>query len=523
MDSFKLDNFKLESFKVESYSDVAALFSKALHLGIENFPLVAAAVIGWVLSLLVYRRFLSPIAHVPGPALASVTRIWHMYAIYTGKQNLTFLDLHEKHGHFVRIAPNEVSVTHPEAIKKLILTPQYKGNWYGIARVPDKRFRFALSVLDPKEKVEMSKQLASAYTMSNVLRSEEQISTLISKLLGWVSNYADTKRPMDLDKFITFTAFDIVGQLVFSKEFGFLEQGIDIDDTIHLQLGFNCYVAIAGFIQWLHFLLVANPLVTYLDIIPTNLLVKTSNRALKERSANPEVGFDFLAHWLKTHKANPKKLSYKDVQAATMANIGAGSDTISCALQSFVYHMIRHPNAWTRVRAEIDAAQQEGLCQDAVISYADAQKLSFLQACIKEALRIFHPVTMGTQRVVPKEGIVIGVKPFPAGTTLSLNTFSMNLSTDVWGPDARVFNPDRWIEGDTLEMTKKFLPFSGGIGVCVGQNLAKIELSKILSTLVRDYDIRPVDPKQDWSYSAYFSTVPEQWPVYIEKRKSTAA
>jgi cytochrome P450 len=122
--------------------------------------------------------------------------------------------------------------------------------------------------------------------------------------------------------------------------------------------------------------------------------------------------------------------------------------------------MIRHPNAWTRVRAEIDAAQQEGLCQDAVISYADAQKLSFLQACIKEALRIFHPVTMGTQRVVPKEGIVIGGKPFPAGTTLSLNTFSMNLSTDVWGPDARVFNPDRWIEGDTLEMTKKFLPVS---------------------------------------------------------------
>lgn len=139
----------------------------------------------------------------------------------------------------------------------------------------------------------------------------------------------------------------------------------------------------------------------------------------------------------------------------------AGSDTVSCGLQAFVYYMIRHPNAWARVRQEIDdAGAKQGICKDAVISYADAQQLPFFQACIKEALRIFHPVTMGTPRVVPKGGIVIGERWFPAGTTVSFNTFSANLSQEVWGPDAKTFNPDRWMAENTSSLDKVFVPVS---------------------------------------------------------------
>lgn len=101
------------------------------------------------------------------------------------------------------------------------------------------------------------------------------------------------------------------------------------------------------------------------------------------------------------------------------------------------------------------------MCEDRVVSYEDAKKLPYLQACIKEALRVFHPVSMGTPRVVPKGGITIGEQTFPAGTTLSLNTFSMNLSQDLWGPDAREFKPERWMAEDTAAMEKLFIPVSG--------------------------------------------------------------
>lgn len=122
--------------------------------------------------------------------------------------------------------------------------------------------------------------------------------------------------------------------------------------------------------------------------------------------------------------------------------------------------MIRHPNAWQRARAEIDAAGIEGLA-----SYADAQKLPFLQACIKEALRIFGPASMGLPRVVPKEGLTIDNRTLPEGTIVSVNIWVIHYSKEIWGPDAREFNPDRWFREDKASLEKYFIPVSACQGI----------------------------------------------------------
>lgn len=84
--------------------------------------------------------------------------------------------------------------------------------------------------------------------------------------------------------------------------------------------------------------------------------------------------------------------------------------------------MIRTPGTWARARAEIDAAQQKGLCRDRVISYADAQQLPYMQACFKEGTRVFSILGMGHARVVPPgDGITIGSRTFAPGTTLSVH------------------------------------------------------------------------------------------------------
>ena len=70
-----------------------------------------------------------------------------------------------------------------------------------------------------------------------------------------------------------------------------------------------------------------------------------------------------------------------------------------------------------------------------------------------------------------------------------------------------------------LTMTK----FQWGLGYasCPGQHIAKIEMSKLGATLVRDYNFRQVDRKQDWQWKAYFTIVQHSWPVYVEKRESS--
>ncbi|KAF4461647.1 Pisatin demethylase [Fusarium albosuccineum] len=480
--------------------------------------LAAAGVVG-LLSLLIWRRYLSGISDIPGPFAASFTRLWHMNRILKGDQNLELVRLHEKHGHFVRVSYDEVSVTHPDAIKKILLAPLHKGNWYKIHALPDYRFQSPMSTTDPKKKVEKSKYIASAYTVSSVLRSEEHIGRAFESFLDWLDKYASEKKPMDINKFISYATFDVIGEIVFSKQFGFLEKGDDIGNAIENSLALNAYIAVAGYFRWINIALLANPVVTWLSIMPMGHLFNTTAAVLADREKNPETRFDAISYWFKQHKQHPDKLTIREINTQALAAVGAGSDTVACGIQSFIYHMIHHPNAWERAHAEVEEAVKKGLCQDRVVSYADSQQLPFVQACVKEALRIFGPVPMGLPRIAPKGGLTIGDRTLPEGTIVSVSPWAIHHSKELWGEDAHEFNPDRWLEADAAAKEKYWVPFGAGYGSCPGQNVAKIELAKITATLVRDYDIKQVDSKQEWKWKAYFTVVPHSWPVYIKRRQ----
>lgn len=47
--------------------------------------------------------------------------------------------------------------------------------------------------------------------------------------------------------------------------------------------------------------------------------------------------------------------------------------------------------------------------------------------------------------------------------------------------------------------------------------MAKIELSKLAASIIRDYTTRQADPQQEWSYEAYFNIIPHSWPVYVDR------
>lgn len=64
-----------------------------------GLPFQAAVLIGTIIVLTVTRRrFFSPISSIPGPFLSSITRLWHLKQIASGKQNLKLIEQHDKHG-----------------------------------------------------------------------------------------------------------------------------------------------------------------------------------------------------------------------------------------------------------------------------------------------------------------------------------------------------------------------------------------------------------------------------------------
>lgn len=171
-----------------------------------------------------------------------------------------------------------------------------------------------------------------------------------------------------------------------------------------------------------------------------------------------------------------------------------------------MYYLIRHPNAWQRIRDEIDNARKEGRCQDQIITDDDAAKLPFLQANIKEALRIFAPVPskqpvsmisiiyymthiflVGLPRIVPKGGIKFDDTLFPEGVVVSCNPYVLHTSKDLWGPDAAEYNPDRWFGPNAATLERFFCPWGAGWASCPGQYMARIQMSKMAVSLATLY------------------------------------
>lgn len=188
--------------------------------------------------------------------------------------------------------------------------------------------------------------------------------------------------------------------------------------------------------------------------MPASMLWRTGSGKSSHGSSELPRGLTRTHRYL---EQNPDRMMAREIQSAAANTVAAGADTVACGLQAFVYHMIRRPDIWELVRKEIDDAGGT----KRVISYADAQGLPVLQACIKEALRIFSPVSMGLPRVAGKGGLTVGGRTFPEGTTVSVNAWVIHQSREIWGPDAREFRPERWLKGDvSAPWEKYYMPVS---------------------------------------------------------------
>ena len=74
----------------------------------------------------------------------------------------------------------------------------------------------------------------------------------------------------------------------------------------------------------------------------------------------------------------------------------------------------------------------------------------------------------------------------------------MGRSTSIWGPTAREFNPDRWINTKTPS-SFEYPAFHAGPRMCLGKNLAELEGVFVLVSLYQKYQISAI-PNQSVSY-----------------------
>lgn len=165
----------------------------------------------------------------------------------------------------------------------------------------------------------------------------------------------------------------------------------------------------------------------------------------------------------------------------------AGSDTSATAIRATLLHVITNPAVHARLLAEIAAATD---ASRPVISDAQARDLPYLQAVIKEGLRIFPPVAGLMAKEVPTAGDVWDGRFIPGGTRVGWSVWAMFRREETWGRDSEEFRPERWMlaeDGGTCASAERLremeavvdFVFSYGRYQCLGRPVAVMELNKI--------------------------------------------
>jgi cytochrome P450 len=132
------------------------------------------------------------------------------------------------------------------------------------------------------------------------------------------------------------------------------------------------------------------------------------------------------------------------------------------------YYLCKNPACYSRVITEIDDLDRAGMLSEPV-SFAEANKMRYLQACMKEAMRMHPAVGQLLERVVPEGGAALSGHWLPQGTVVGVNPWVPSRDKWTYGKDAHAYRPERWLEADAAQlklMERNFLAVSAPL-LCV--------------------------------------------------------
>lgn len=163
------------------------------------------------------------------------------------------------------------------------------------------------------------------------------MDAVLQRLLAWMDGAAESREPFELSRFLSYAAYDITGEVTFSRTFGFIDQGRDIGGAIATNEAMELFFSVFGFYRWVSYA-ACNPLTTWLGVLPVGYMGKIARAALAERRLSPDSRFDIAQHWfraLESPTPPPEGVRWDEnrLAAAAFANLAAGSDTVSCAIQ----------------------------------------------------------------------------------------------------------------------------------------------------------------------------------------------
>ncbi|KAL7152797.1 hypothetical protein ABFS83_04G122800 [Erythranthe nasuta] len=170
----------------------------------------------------------------------------------------------------------------------------------------------------------------------------------------------------------------------------------------------------------------------------------------------------------------------------------AGRDTTSSAVTWLLWLLSGHRGIEKRAVEEIAS-----IGDTQKLGFDDLKEMNFIQACLCESMRLYPPVVWDSKHAAEDDVLPDGT-PVSRGDRVTYFQYGMGRMEELWGSDRLEFRPDRWL--DRAGAVKKVSPykypvFQAGPRVCLGKEMAFIQMKYVVASVLSRFELVPVRPE----------------------------
>ncbi|XP_047338345.1 cytochrome P450 86A8-like [Impatiens glandulifera] len=203
---------------------------------------------------------------------------------------------------------------------------------------------------------------------------------------------------------------------------------------------------------------------------------------------------DLLSRFMKNKDCNSDSDSDSILQHVVLNFILAGRDTSSVALCWFFWSLIQNPTVEEKILREICSTLMDTRGGDDLktwvnepLTFEELDRLIYLKAALSETLRLYPSVPEDSKHAVSDDVLPDGTF-IPAGSSVTYSIYSAGRMKSTWGEDCLEFKPERWLSSDgkrfTMHSSYKFVAFNAGPRICLGKDLAYLQMKSIAASLL---------------------------------------
>nr|AEV21227.1 elymoclavine monooxygenase [Periglandula ipomoeae] len=431
----------------------------------------------------IYNLYFHPLRNVPGPKLAALTNLYAFYWNWIRDEGYSrqFSALHKYYNSsIIRVGPNHVHTTQVELYDVIFKA----GSKWRKEKSFYKYFNGLDAMIEPNQYRTYRTHLAPLY-------AQRAIDDLAPKIYGDLSISAarmikmtETGKTINMVKVLRTLSTSMI-----------LHNFYSLDISLNEYDGYHPFLEAFEQLMTQSWLFVTYPMVPMLlGLIPGTRFAKFNSSYTtfmnycnawndedvrkQQASDDQSVRDSHMKRYLAIKNDDEQKKSIIPNPLDDVFNfIAGGSDTTSYTTACAFFYILSSPIVCTKLVRELD--EHSSIIRD-TFDYTKIQTLPYLNAVIKETLRISVPVPGCLPRVVPEGGVTLGSFSLPAGTAVSISQQAISFNNEIFS-SSHSFIPERWIGPEAVGLDKWNIAFSRGPRQCIGTTLAYLELRSVLA------------------------------------------